>query len=233
MLRVPLRVSFSRFGFYSNRRLVSYDVRSQQTSSMFFPHLLETLTFSGVSLKTLLVLTHRRILRPSHLAAWRISVSPNLTTASRNGLQSAFLTSSLRLATAREQQNVGGRFGQTQHCSALFRKCSRMIDRVRYKRSCLSDPSFLVVVTTEYIQERLLLVGGVYSAREQDSSVGGGAGVTCLGVVHMEEGVQDRVQVEVGREEQGEGETHGKGQSEEQTKQTNAQPLIMDGMNMG
>ena len=37
----------------------------------------------------------------------------------------------------------------------------------------------------------------------------------CLGVVHMEEGVQIRVQVEVGREEQGEGETQGKGQSEE------------------
>ena len=32
----------------------------------------------------------------------------------------------------------------------------------------------------------------------------------------MEEEVQDRVQVEVGREEQGIGETHGKEQSEEQ-----------------
>ena len=31
----------------------------------------------------------------------------------------------------------------------------------------------------------------------------------------MEEEVQDRVQVEVGREEQGEGKTHGKEQSEE------------------
>ena len=31
----------------------------------------------------------------------------------------------------------------------------------------------------------------------------------------MEEEVQDGVQVEMGREEQGEGETHGKGQSEE------------------
>ena len=30
-------------------------------------------------------------------------------------------------------------------------------------------------------------VGGVYSAREQDSSVGGGTGYNCLGVVHMEE----------------------------------------------
>ena len=58
-------------------------------------------------------------------------------------------------------------------------------------------------------------VRGVNSAREQDSSVGGVAVVTCRGVVHMEEEVQDRVQVEVGREEQGEGDTHGKGQSEE------------------
>ena len=59
-------------------------------------------------------------------------------------------------------------------------------------------------------------MGGVNSAREQDSSVGGDAGYVCLGVVHTEEEVQVKVQVEVGREEQGEGETHGKGQSEEQ-----------------
>ena len=55
--------------------------------------------------------------------------------------------------------------------------------------------------------------------------------VICVDVVHMEEGVQDRVQVEVRREEQGEEETHGKGQSEETTR--NNQPLIMDGMSMG
>ena len=54
------------------------------------------------------------------------------------------------------------------------------------------------------------------SAREQDSSVGGGEGYVCLGVVHMEEEVQVRVQVEVGREEQGVGETHGQEQCEEQ-----------------
>ena len=69
-------------------------------------------------------------------------------------------------------------------------------------------------------------MGGVNSAREQDSSVGGNAGYVCLGVVHMEEEVQDRVQVEVGREEQGVGETHGKEQSEEQREQTINQPLI-------
>ena len=42
----------------------------------------------------------------------------------------------------------------------------------------------------------------------------------CRGIVHMEEEVQDRVQVEVGREEQGVGETHGKEQGEEQREQT-------------
>ena len=40
---------------------------------------------------------------------------------------------------------------------------------------------------------------GVNSAKGQDSSVG--AVVNCLGVVHVEEEVQDRVQVEVGRED--------------------------------
>ena len=59
-------------------------------------------------------------------------------------------------------------------------------------------------------------MGGVNSAKGQDSSIGGGAVVICLGVVHMEEEVQDRVQVEVEREEQSEGVTHGKEQSEEQ-----------------
>ena len=54
------------------------------------------------------------------------------------------------------------------------------------------------------------------SARVQDSSVGTSARVYCRGVVHMDEEVQDRVQVEVGREEQGVGETHGKEQGEEQ-----------------
>ena len=58
-------------------------------------------------------------------------------------------------------------------------------------------------------------VRGVNSARVADSSVGEGAVVNCLGVVHMEEEVQDRAQVEVGREEQGVGETHGKEQGEE------------------
>ena len=42
MLPVPLRVAFSRSGFNSNHRLVSYGVRSPQTSSMFFPHVFLT-----------------------------------------------------------------------------------------------------------------------------------------------------------------------------------------------
>ena len=60
---------------------------------------------------------------------------------------------------------------------------------------------------------------GVNSARGPDSSFGGVPVVNCLGVVHMEEEVQDRVQVEVEREEQGIGETHGKEQGEEQREQ--------------
>ena len=56
-------------------------------------------------------------------------------------------------------------------------------------------------------------MGGVKSAKGHDSSIGGGASNVCLGVVHMEEEVQE---VDVGREEQSEGETHGKEQSEEQ-----------------
>ena len=61
-------------------------------------------------------------------------------------------------------------------------------------------------------------MGGAYSAKWQDSSVGGGAGVICLGVVRVEEGVQVRVQVEVEREEVRDGETHGASQNEEATR---------------
>ena len=56
-------------------------------------------------------------------------------------------------------------------------------------------------------------VRGVSSARGPDSSFGG---VPVVSVVHMEEEVQDRVQVEVEREEQGIGETHGQEKGEEQ-----------------
>ena len=47
----------------------------------------------------------------------------------------------------------------------------------------------------------------------------------------MEEEVRDRVQVEVGREEQGEGETPGKDKARNR-EATNNQPLTMDGMEM-
>ena len=78
----------------------------------------------------------------------------------------------------------------------------------------------LVAVSNTFSDFKLHLffVGGVYSAREQDSSLSEGTGNNCLGVVHTEGGVQDRVQVEVGREEQGEGETHGESQNEETTR---------------
>ena len=75
-------------------------------------------------------------------------------------------------------------------------------------------------------------MGGVYSAREQDSSVGGGAGVICLGVVDMEEGVQVRVQVEV-EEKSKVKERHTERVRTKKQRGTHAQPLIMDGMNMG
>ena len=73
---------------------------------------------------------------------------------------------------------------------------------------CHSDRLLLVLCGLHRLLQRY--VGRVNSAREQKLSIGGGAGYDFLGVVHMEEGVQVRVQVEVGREEQGEGETHGK-----------------------
>ena len=52
--------------------------------------------------------------------------------------------------------------------------------------------------------------------------------VNCLGVVHMEEDVQDRARVEVGREEQGVGETHGK-EKRRRTERTNAQSTAQHG----
>ena len=57
---------------------------------------------------------------------------------------------------------------------------------------------------------------GVFSAKGPDSSFGGVPVGNCLGDDHTEEEVPVRVQVEVEREEQGIGETHGKEQGEEQ-----------------
>ena len=75
-------------------------------------------------------------------------------------------------------------------------------------------------------------MGGVNSAGCETPRLAEAQGmIDCLGVVHMEERVQVRVQVEMGREEQGEGETHREGQNKETTR--NNQPLIMGGMRMG
>ena len=71
-------------------------------------------------------------------------------------------------------------------------------------------------------------MGGVNSAKQRDSSFSEGAGYVCLGVVQMEEEVQDRIQVEVGREEQGTGETRKGTRRGTESQRTNAQPLIMD-----
>ena len=71
-----------------------------------------------------------------------------------------------------------------------------------------------VAVDTLGVASSFVIVRRVNSAREPDSSFGGVPVVNCLGVVHMEEEVEDRVQVEVEREEQGVGETHGKEQGE-------------------
>ena len=61
-------------------------------------------------------------------------------------------------------------------------------------------------------------MGGWYIARGQYSSLGEGAAGVSLGAVHMEEGVQVRVQVECGREEVNNGEKHGERQNEEATR---------------
>ena len=55
---------------------------------------------------------------------------------------------------------------------------------------------------------------GVYIVREQYSSLGEGAAGVSRGAVHMEGGVQVRVQVECGREEVGDREKHGERQNE-------------------
>ena len=78
----------------------------------------------------------------------------------------------------------------------------------------------------------LLRVRGVNSAKGPDSSVGGVPVVHCPDVDHMEEEVQDRVQVEVDREEQGIGEPHGKEQGEEKREQIKRTTWTDHGDNM-
>ena len=91
-----------------------------------------------------------------------------------------------------------------------------LVSGVRYSFAEILRLFLFVLETLQFFCACLPTVGGVNSAREQDSSVGGDAGYVCLGAVHMEEEVQGRVHVEVEREEQGERETHGQEQSEEQ-----------------
>ena len=81
-----------------------------------------------------------------------------------------------------------------------------------------------------FVEAITKFVGGVYIARGQYSSFGEVAAVVSLGAVHMEERVQVIVQVEVGREEVGDRETHGERQNEDTT--TDNQLLTMDGMKM-
>ena len=61
-------------------------------------------------------------------------------------------------------------------------------------------------------------MGGWYIARVQFSSLAESMQQVSLGAVHMEEGVQVRVQVECGREEVNNREKHGKRQNEEATR---------------
>ena len=77
----------------------------------------------------------------------------------------------------------------------------------------------MILAAALFRRSRRGYVGGVYSAREQDSSVGGIA-VICLGVVHMEDGVQVRVQIEVGREDQGDTRRESARRNEENKRST-------------
>ena len=74
-------------------------------------------------------------------------------------------------------------------------------------------------------------MGGVYIAKGQYSSFGEGAAGLSVGVVHMEERVQVREQIECGREEEDVGEKHGERQNEDTcNKQTAHQGWHEDGM---
>ena len=68
-------------------------------------------------------------------------------------------------------------------------------------------------------------MGGVYFDRVEYSSLGEGAAGVSVGAVHMEEGVQVRVQVECGSGEVNEGEKHGERQNEDTSnRQSTAHP---------
>ena len=66
-----------------------------------------------------------------------------------------------------------------------------------------------------FVSNSAFFVGGWYIARWQYSSVCEGAAGVSLGAGHVEEGVQVRVQVEVGNEEIDDGEKHGERQNKD------------------
>ena len=123
---------------------------------MFFPHPPRDTYFSNVSLKTLLVLTHRRILSPSHPAAWRIVGSPNLIIASRKGLR----------RTSRPHRCVLQRLINNSVWAAVLTTTTllRIVEKVFTKcrpGQVRSTSSFLLIFhdrrAIHYIQERHLL----------------------------------------------------------------------------
>ena len=79
-------------------------------------------------------------------------------------LASIFLTSSLRPATAREQQNVGGRLGNHSIAPHSEQRIDDRAKCVRLRRSSASFTMFsmsLSTVTSSYIQERLLRISPI------------------------------------------------------------------------
>ena len=77
-----------------------------------------------------------------------------------------------------------------------------------------------------------MAVGGVNSAREQDSSVGGGTGNNCLGVVPHGRRSSSQSTGRSGKRSK-EIERHTEKDKARKQRGTNAEPLLMDGMWMG
>ena len=106
--------------FNSNHRLASYDVCSlkhQACSSRTPPR---DIDFSDFLLKTLRVLVHCRIFRPSHVHLLGGAYVSRPHHCLRQWLSTVFPTSSLPPATACEQSVCGRPPGQPQRCSALI-----------------------------------------------------------------------------------------------------------------
>ena len=123
--------------------------------------LLERSTFSGVSLKTLLVLSHRLHLPSKSCApAWRIKGL--LTSSLRPAMAFDSLPDLIIASRNGSRATVCGRPPrQPQHCSALFHECSRKMDPAKCNRLRRSSASFtmfsissLAVRNTHNIHER-------------------------------------------------------------------------------